>query len=164
MNCPLLIRDTHFEVTPRWPLRLIRDVVSEQDRDLGATYEFFSGDQLLATWHRRQLVHHKGFACDGYSPVITVFGRHIRLTPTPRCGFFPSVDHDLKRQILVADGCPWTREETDLDFYNSLVAGGTHPHVAGTYYGTVGGSFGTLYIRATRKPDPSLRIIRTPYP
>jgi hypothetical protein len=167
MNCPLLQSPADYAAEGRWPVVTQRDIAAVLDYDLGAIYQFYSGEQLLARHHSGTVMLFKGYACDGYSPVIRIpwWGgwKFLRLTPTPKGGMFPAIWHDFIRQFCDVDGCPWNRVQTDWWFYDALVAGGTHPDVAGTFYGAVAGPAGDAFIRMTRKTDPKLRIERVRY-
>lgn len=121
---------------------------------------FYAGEQLIGRLSddgRLQIC--KWYACDGYSPTLRMFGKWLRITPTPKkAGLFPAIFHDFTRQFLGTDGCPWTREETDTWFYDLLVAGGAGKLIAGTYYGAVSKTLGDIY-HHFRTPDPTLWII-----
>lgn len=167
MNCPkLTTRD--YKAVGYWPVVLQRKVAAVHE-DLGAIYRFYSGHQLLGHHEGGTTMLQKGFACDGYSPVIRIpWGkgryRFIKLTHTPKsAGLFPAVWHDFTRQFSYVDGCPWARDQTDWWFYDSLVKGGVNPHIAGTYYGAVAGLAGDVFIRMSRKPDPLLWIEKIQY-
>lgn len=163
-TCPLLKRGEDYAAKGRWPCVMLRPVSGMMGRDLGAIYEFCSDDQLLARHDRGKLSILKGYASDGYSPVIRLpFGKFLRLTPTPKAGMWPALGHDLTRQFVDVEGCPWARLDTDTFFYNWLVVGGTSPDMAGTYYGAVAGPVGDAFIKLTRKPDPHLWIKIIPY-
>lgn len=154
-----LFPGTHYEVTARWPVRLLAAVPEKHLPIHAGPLEFRSGSQPLGRWDGRELTILPGYACDGYSPVIRVCGRWLRLTPTPRAGLWPAVLHDFLRQFLATPGCPWSREDSDEWFYNALTSGGLTNHLAGTYYGAVAGPFGSAFMRLTRRPDPALNII-----
>lgn len=167
MNCPRLTPGNCYQPAGYWPVVLQRQVAAVH-HDLGASYEFYSGETLLARHEGGTTLLHAGYACDGYSPVIRLRWRggcrFLRLTPTPRrAGMFPAIWHDFTRQFQDVEGCPWTREQTDHWFYDALLAGGENRHLAGTYYGAVAGLMGDAFIRLTRQPDPKLRIVQTPY-
>lgn len=171
--CPILVCGEDFETVGRWPVVVMVDILASSP-DLGARFEFYSGDQLLSVHDRGTHLIKAAYACDGYSPTFWLFGRLIRLTPTPGAGMFPAIKHDNDRQMLGAMialkaaglidwDLPFTRANTDEWFYNSLTDGGVNRHVAGTYYGTVAGPVGSAFIRMTRKQDPNLRVVRIPY-
>lgn len=168
MNCPRLVEGTDFAPVGNWPVVLLRDVAAVLPYDLGAIYEFRSGEKLLARHESGTLILKTGFACDGYSPVIRKPAwmpgkdRFIRLTQTPQCGMFPSILHDLTRMFLGVDRCPWTRENTDDWFFDAMVAGRCSDR-AGIYHQAVAGTLGTAWINLTRKPDPRLVICRERY-
>jgi hypothetical protein len=158
MTCPPLTEGIHYRVTDRWPLVMARRVSTPLPL-VSEPLDFQAGRQVLARWDGRILTVMPSYACDGYSPVLRLFGRWIRLTPTPpTAGLWPAVLHDILRQFHRTPGCPWSRVETDAWFYDSLRAGGLSPHHAGIYHGAVAGPLGTAYIRLTRTPDPTLRI------
>lgn len=169
MNCPRLTAGLDFAPTDTHPVVILRPIEARLSYDLGAVYQFFSGEKLLARHDAGVLTIMPGYACDGYSPVLRKprwmpgKDRYIRLTPTPRCGIFPAVLHDFTRQFSPVDGCPWNRERTDDWLYLSLVAGGCSED-AGIYHAAVAGYVGTTFIRLTTKPDPALVILRTRYP
>lgn len=164
MTCPRLTPGIHYAPRGRWAVGLTQPIGYGLGRDLGAIYEFYSDKTLLATHESGWMTISGNYACDGYSPVLHFRGRFIRLTPTPCCGMFPAIQHDLQRQFVGVEGCPWTREQTDRDFYDAMIAGRVHRHLAGTFYGTVAGPAGNVFIRLTRRVDPTLRIVRTEYP
>ena len=164
MICPRLIDGEDYKAEGRWPVVTRRVISAPLGFDLGAVYEFYSGPHLLGRHERGKLTICKRYACDGYSPVLRLFGKFLRLTPTPSAGMFPAIGHDFTRQMLAATGCPWDREDTDEFFYNWLVAGGTSPSLAGTYYGAVAGPVGSAFIALTRKTDPNLWIQKIAYP
>lgn len=163
-TCPLLKRGVDFEAQGRWPCVMLHPVSGMMGHDLGAIFEFYSGERLLARHDKGRLTLMKGYACDSFSPVIRLpFGKFWHLTPWPVSGPWPAFGHDLTRQFLIVDGCPYKREDTDNWFYNWLTAGGVSPRKAGGYYVAVAGPAGDAFIRMTRKPDPNLRIVRTEY-
>ena len=162
-TCPLLQRGVDFDSQGRWPVVLHHPCSGNMGRDFGAIFHLYSGPQLLARHANGRLVLMKHYASDGYSPVIRVFGKFVYLTPWPKCGVWPALGHDVMRQFVGVEGCPWDRIDTDLCFYNWLTAGGVHPDVAGTYYGAVAGVVGDIFINLTRKPDPDLWIERIEY-
>ncbi len=168
MNCPMLIPGQDYDPVGDWPVVLLRDVHAILSYDLGAIFEFRSGEKLLARHERGTLIIKAGFACDGYSPVLRKPAwmpgkdRFIRLTPTPRCGIFPAVLHDLGRQFCGVDRCPWDREKVDDWFFDALVAGRC-PNRAGVYHSAVAGTLGTAFIHLTRKTDPHLTVTRQRY-
>lgn len=124
------------------------------------TYHFYDGEQLIGVFKNGRITVKSGYACDGYSPSKMLCGLHLRLTPTPKAGLWPAVKHDFMRQFLEVKHCPWTRQDTDVAFYNALVDGGSGA-IAGLYHSVVSGAIGTAYIAATRKKNPKLRIIHT---
>jgi len=158
MNCPEIRIGCGAIETNQWPLVLISNFEFELDRDFGGVYEFYSGSKLLGIITGSKLEILRGYAGDGYSPVISLFDCWIRLTPTPKCGFAPAVIHDFTRQFLNTPGCPWDRKQTDDWFYNCLRRGG-EPRT-GIFHRAVAGPLGTAYIWATRKVDPQLRIVK----
>lgn len=156
-NCPILILGTHYATTDRWPVVMLAAVAVELPIQ-SPPMDVHSGDLHLARWDGRFFSILPGYACDGYSPVIRICGRWLRLTPTPCAGLFPAVLHDALRQFLPVPGCPWGRADTDAWFYNALRAGGLPRHHAGIYHGAVAGPIGTAWLTLTRSPDPRLRI------
>jgi hypothetical protein len=157
MICPILSPGTHYRTSDRWPL-VMTACVSTPLPLRAAPLDFHAGTLHLARWDGDFLTILPGYACDGYSPVIRICGRWVRITPTPACGLWPAVLHDLLRQFLPIPGCPWTRQDTDNWFYAALTAGNLHPHHAGLYHGAVAGPLGTAWIAITRTPDPTLSI------
>ena len=157
MSCPLLQPGTHYQVTDRWPVVMAAAVGSPLPIQ-SPPLDFFAGPLQLARWDGRVFSILPGYACDGYSPVLRICGRWVRVTPIPRAGLWPAVLHDCLRQFLLAPGCPWTRQDTDAWFYSALTAGGLHRHHAGIYHGAVAGPLGTAWIAITRTPDPTLSI------
>jgi hypothetical protein len=163
MNRIKLTAGKDYEVTETWPMVLSRPVRFEIG-DLGANYDFLSGNQLLGFADRKGLVICDGYALDGYSPVIKLFGAWREITPVPRhAGHGFDVLHDFTRQFLKVEGCPWNRTQTDDWFFDGLVLGGESERIAGVYHHVVAGPVGSAYILFTRKTDPALRIVRTPY-
>lgn len=157
MICPLLQPGTHFTITDRWPVVMTAAVgvpLPIQSEPL----DFHSGDLHLARWDGEFFHVLPRYACDGYSPVIRVWGRWVRLTPVPGCGLWPAVLHDVLRQFNAVPGCPWSRVDTDNWFFDSLIAGGVRLPIAGAYHEAVAGPLGTAWIRMTRSPDPALRV------
>lgn len=158
MTCPLLQPGIHYQSSERWPVILIAAVGTPLPIQ-SPPLDFYAGERHLARWDGRIFTVLQGYACDGYSPVVRMFGRWVRLTPTPRrAGLWPSVLHDCLRQFLLTPGCPWTRQDSDAWFYDALLAGGLDRHRAGIYHGAVAGPLGSAWIALTRTPDPSLRI------
>ncbi len=168
MNCPRLIEWRDYEPCGNWPVVLLRSVTAALPFDLGAYYEFRTGETLLAHHHSAMLTIEAGFACDGFSPVIRKQAwmpgknRFLRITPTPPCGMFPAILHDLTRMFLGVDRCPWTRKNSDDWFFDALVAGGCSNR-AGIYHQAVAGAIGDAFINLTREPDPHLAITRIRY-
>jgi hypothetical protein len=158
MTCPILHPGTHYRTSDRWPV-IMTAVVGSALPIQSPPLDFHAGPLHLARWDGRIFSVLPGYACDGYSPVLRVLGRWLRITPTPRAGLWPAVLHDCLRQFLLAPGCPWTRQDTDSWFYAALAAGGLHRHHAGIYHGAVAGPLGTAWIALTRTPDRSLRIV-----
>lgn len=163
MNCPHLKPGKDYEPQGRHPVVLLRNICTHIGRDPGAFFEFYSGPHLLGYTEYTRLTICKGYACDGYSPGFWLGRKYIGLTPTPKAGIFPAIGHDFTRQMAWLDYCPWNRKDTDVWFYNWLVAGGTNPHIAGTYYRAVAGLTGSAFIAMTKKRDPRLRVVVTPY-
>ena len=165
MNCPLVTIGHGARADGPWPLLTTGDVGYNLDRYYGDPFSLRTGTKVLASYFSGRLIVHKGYASDGYSPVIAcpVFCNDsdpwIRLTPTPKCGFAPPILHDITRQFLGVPGCPWNREQTDEWFFNCLLAGGISRRRAGLYHRAVSGVLGDIYITATRKVDPNLNII-----
>lgn len=156
-----LTQGTHYEVTDRWPVRMLAAVAAPLPLR-AAPFELLTGDTQLARWDGKTLTILPGYACDGYSPVIRFCGRWLRLTPVPRAGLWPAVLHDALRQMLPLPGCPFTRKDSDDWFYNALTAGGLQRDYAGIYHGAVAGPVGTAWLRLTRRapnPDLSLRFL-----
>jgi hypothetical protein len=155
--CPLLKPGEHYDIGTRWAV-ILRAMVSTPLPLRAEPHDFLSGQQVLARWDGREFHVMPGYACDGYSPVIRICGRWVRLTPTPPCGLWPAVLHDVLRQFLSVPGCPWSRAESDAWFYEALHSGGLHPHHAGIYHGAVAGPLGSAWLRLTRTRDLRLRI------
>lgn len=163
MNCPHVTIGEGATANGTWPLTTTRDVAFTLDRYYGNPFALRTGKQVLATYLSGRLIVHAGYSSDGYSPVIKASWKSLndpwlRLTPTPKCGFAPSILHDIARQFTGIPGCPWNREQTDEWFYNCLIAGGVTNRMAGIYHHAVAGAFGDIYIAATRKIDPKLNI------
>jgi hypothetical protein len=158
MMCPSLQPGTHYATTDRWPL-VMTAAVGCQLPIQAEPLDFHSGDLHLARWDGRFFTVLPGYACDGYSPVIRLCGRWVRITPVPKAGLWPAVLHDALRQFQAVAGCPWTRRDTDAWFYDALLAGGLHPHHAGIYHGAVAGPLGTAWMSLTRRVDPRLSIV-----
>lgn len=159
MNCPLLKHGHDYISTPRYPVVLKRDVHTGLDLDSRFCFAFLSGDTLLGYQVEGELVICNGYACDGYSPVIKIFNHHIRLTPTPKCGMFPSILHDFLRQFSDVEQSPCDRFDADDYFRDALIAGGC-PSSAQIYHTAVAGPVGSAYLFLTRRRDKKLRIIR----
>jgi hypothetical protein len=157
MTCPILHLGTHYAITDRWPVLMLAAIATPLPIQ-SEPIDLHAGDLHLARWDGRFFTILPGYACDGYSPVIRVCGRWVRLTPTPRAGLWPPVLHDALRQFLPVPGCPWSRRDTDAWFYDALRAGGVRPHHAGIYHGAVAGPLGTAWLHITRTQDPTLRI------
>jgi hypothetical protein len=164
MNCPSVTIRNGARANGSWPLVTTRDVAFNLDQYYGLPFTLRTGTKNLASYLSGQLIVHEGYACDGYSPVLSCPFKSdrsdpwLRLTPTPACGYAPAILHDITRQFLGVQGCPWDRKQTDEWFYNCLLAGGVSKRMAGIYHHAVAGSFGSLYIAATRKVDPDLNI------
>ena len=165
MNCPTVTIGHGARADGSWPLLTTRDVAFNLDRYYGDPFALRTGTQVLASYFSGRLIVHEGYASDGYSPVIACpfwcddTDPWIRLTPTPHCGFGPSILHDVARQFCRVSGCPWDREQADEWFFNCLIAGGVSERTAGLYHHAVAGTLGDIYIAATRKTDPKLNII-----
>ena len=157
MTCPLLKLGTHYATTDRWPV-VMTAAVSSPLPIQSDPLDFLAGDLHLARWDGEFFHILPGYACDGYSPVLRILGRWVRITPAPACGLWPAVIHDALRQFLPVPGCPWTRRDTDNWFFDALTAGGVGQRIAGAYHQAVAGAFGTAWINLTRTPDPALRI------
>jgi hypothetical protein len=127
----------------------------------GKSLRFYAGDQLIARLYPDgYLVMMAGYACDGYSPTVRWFGKWRRLTPVPKkAGYFPAIRHDLTRQFVPVQGCPWNRQDSDHWFYDDLVAGGESKSIAGAYYSAVSRTLGNAWSKLTYKPDLTLRIV-----
>jgi len=158
MKCPAMGRGENYTVGDRWPVVVSAVISTPLPRDF-PDLDFLSGGRVLATLRGAVFSILPGYACDGFSPVIRLGrGRFLRITPTPRCGLFPAVLHDALRQFIDTPGCPWTRYDTDVWFYRSMVVGGLTDHHAGIYHGAVAGPLGTAWLALTRTPDPRLCI------
>ena len=163
MNCPVLIEGRDWEPVGDWPLVTFRDLAAVLPYDLGRVYEFRAGTKLIARHEHGTIILFRGYACDGFSPVIRrpcwMPGRSkwIRLTPTPKCGMFPAIWHDFFRQFSGVHNCPWDRAKADDWFFDSLTAGRC-TNAAGLYHSVVAGTLGDAFIALTRKVDPSLSI------
>lgn len=163
MSPERLIEDEHFFSTRDWAMVMATPVIFEIE-DLGAVFEFWAGARLLAYHEHGKLVVSEAYALDGYSPVIRVFGKWVKLTPVPKkAGHGPDLLHDLTRQFLHVPFCPWTRKQTDDWFFDELIAGGESAKIAGAYHQVVAGSIGSLWMALKREPDPSLKIMTYPY-
>lgn len=167
MNCPSIHLGDGAYASSKWALVTTRLFSFDLGGKLKGSYKFFAGERLLASSYNSVIWLAEGYASDGYSPVVYCpFFTHdddpwIRLTPIPECGYAPAVLHDFTRQFLTASGCPWDRRQTDNWFYDCLEVGGVSKGMRGIYHGAVSGRLGSLYIKATRKIDQSLRIERT---
>lgn len=164
MNCPNVTIGHGATANGTWPLVTTRDVAFSLDRYYGNPFSLRTGKKILASYFSGRMIVHGGYASDGYSPVISAPWKRfddpwLRLTPTPKCGFSPSILHDITRQFLKVPFCPWDREQTDEWFFNCLTAGGVSERRAGLYHHAVAGTLGDIYIAATRKVDPNLNII-----
>jgi hypothetical protein len=164
MNCPSVRIGNGATANGTWPLTTTRDVAYTLDRYYGNPFSLRTGDKILATYLSGRLFVHAGYASDGYSPVISAPWKAfddpwLRLTPTPPCGFGPSILHDITRQFCGVPGCPWDREQTDDWFFDCLIAGGVPRWKSGIYHRAVAGTFGDVYIALTRKVDPKLNIV-----
>lgn len=148
----------HTAETPRWAC-VLTDKAGTFLPITGQHRIFRSGDQILGElFEDGWLEIRAGYACDGYSPTFRLFGKWIRLTPTPsRAGMFPAVLHDFTRQFCETPGSAWTRENSDIWFYDALIAGGESKKIAGTYYAAVSRTIGDFYY-SLRKHDPKLSI------
>ena len=163
MNCPQITIGNGATANGSWPLITTRDAAFTLDRYYGDPFRLVTGEQILATYINGRLVVHSGYASDGYSPVISApwmpfNDPWLRLTPTPKCGYGPAIIHDITRQFLNVPFCPWDREQTDDWFFNCLTSGEVSKRRAGVYHYAVSGIAGDVYIKATRKVDPNLRI------
>lgn len=154
MNCPPI----KWHETPKWSV-ILADPVGTFLPIKGQHRIFRSGDVILGElFEDGWLEIRAGYACDGYSPTFRLFGKWIRLTPTPsRAGMFPAVLHDFTRQFCETPGSAWTRENSDIWFYDALIAGGESKKIAGTYYAAVSRAIGDFYY-SLRKHDPKLSI------
>ena len=133
-----IIRPGDHDSSARWPV-ILKQTAGAELPISGPPVDFLAGTRRLASWDGTRFHIHQGYACDGYSPVLRLFGRWIPITPIPACGLWPAILHDALRQFLPVPGCPWTRQDTDEWFYNALIAGGLTPHHAGLYHGAVAG-------------------------
>lgn len=156
--CPPIILGEHYRIGRRWAVMMTADV-STPLPITAAPLDFLSGDQRLVTWDGERLHVLAGYACDGYSPVIRLCGRWIRITPIPPAGLWPAILHDALRQFVGVPGCPWNRRNSDDWFYDALITGGIWRHHAGLYHAAVAGPVGSAWLHLTLRPDPSLRII-----
>lgn len=157
-TCPQFRIGFGVRETERWACLLTREAVTHIPVT-GRELVFRSGEQVLGRLSAEgRLEISQWYACDGYSPTIPMFGRWLRITPTPKkAGLFPAIFHDFTRQFCEVDGCPWTRQDSDTWFYNVLISGGESKTLAGTYYGAVSRAIGNLWYRF-RKHDPTLTV------
>jgi hypothetical protein len=159
MKFDRLIEGEDWEPQGNWPLILKRDVVV-QTNIRGKEFVFSSNGKLFGGLSVDGTLRiYSGYACDGYSPVLKVFGKFVRLTPTPKCGMLPAVAHDFTRQFAGVEGCPWDRHFSDTLFFDLLVLGGSGD-IASIYHGAVAGKVGDLFIAISRKKDKGLSVTR----
>lgn len=157
-SCPHINR-SDWHTTPRWRVVLERDVRFTLPRKLGHL-DLWADGYHLASMVGYVLTIHKGYACDGYSPVVRTCGRHIPLTPTPSCGLGPAILHDLLTQFDSLDSCPWTRAESNQWFRESMEAGDS-PIAAKLYYAAVSGPLGHAFMAiAKSRVTQKLRIFK----
>ncbi len=142
-----------------WSVVLDRNAETRLPKIRGKSLAFISGGMILATLKLNgDFTIKMGYACDGYSPTVKMFGKWRRITPTPkRAGLFPAILHDILRQFCEVEGCPWDREYTDVAFYDCLRAGGENSTISGIYYGAVSRTVGDIYHHFS-KHDPKLHI------
>lgn len=162
MICERLVEGTDYAERGGWPVMLGRDVEIELPAEMGCGFlwDFVSGKHWLGKLRNGRLTIHAGYACDGYSPVVRLCGRFVRLTPTPAAGMLPAIWHDLARQFHAVPGCPWTRHQADEWFRDLLLAGGCGPVVAAAYFRAVAGTTGKIYEALTRRHDGALKVVR----
>ncbi len=159
MNFPVLKEEIDWTPVADWPVVLLHDVWDTIPIK-GKEFVFLSrGREFGRLSSNGSFVIRKGYACDGFSPVLKVFGKFVRLTPTPKSGMWSSIRHDFFRQFADVPNCPWGRKDTDTWFYNDLVRGGMSSSMAGTYYGAVAGKAGDLFLALTRKSKDHLCVI-----
>jgi hypothetical protein len=161
MNCPLVLIGEGAHFTRKWAVITDKDLGFYLGGLKGTTARLYCGDSLVASLDNGFLSIRPSYACDGYSPVkwSSLLNKWLRFTPIPYCGLAPAILHDLTRQYLGVEGCPWTREQTDTWFRECMIAGGTSPLVAWIYYKAVSSAIGTAYM-AGYKPANSLKIVR----
>lgn len=144
--------------TPKWSAVLDVDF-SRPTPYKGIHLGFFKGNQMLGELKPNgELVTKARYACDGYTPCFRLFGKWIRITPTPKAGFVPAFRHDLTRQFLDVEGCPWTRKDSDDWFHQDLIEGGEPKWKTNIYHRAVSGIAGNVWIAISRKIDPELKI------
>jgi len=159
MEFDVLVEGRDWQTKGNWPLMLKRDVVV-QTTLRGEEFVFSSAGKIFGGLCVDGILRiYAGYACDGYSPVLKIFGKFIRLTPTPKCGMLPAVVHDFTRQFIEVKGCPWDRKFSDDLFYDLLVAG-QEKKIASIYHGAVAGKVGDLFIAISRKKDKGLAVTR----
>ena len=121
-------------------------------QDSGTTWATLDGDLLTI---------HAGYAFDGCSPAVRLFGKWLG-TPTPPRAVAAAAVHDLLRSYLHLPCITYDLKDTDDIFYNLL-------HQADfdfedIYHGAVAGPFGKLYHRLTRSRPTAARCKCHPRP
>lgn len=149
--------EIEYDVTDKYPVVLTKDLRVGLSR-VYPKVVMSNNSQLLGCVDGDELIVFSGYASDGYSPVISKWGRHIRLTPTPKGDVIPSVVHDFLRQMSQVEGSPITRKIADKEFLHLMLARGVNKFQAHLYYNAVRSPFGALYT-FFGKADPTIKIM-----
>jgi hypothetical protein len=132
VTCPLLVLGRDFVPQGKWPVVMTKLAKGNLGRDYGATFHFYSSHRLLARLQHAELTLLKCYASDGYSPVIRLpFGKFLRLTPTPKCGMWPALGHDLTRQFLDVVWQVWRQQPACFEFSEHFLLSLALAHLSG---------------------------------
>ena len=141
-----VLSELRYQYGGKYRFELLADLVVDIDLGLSGRHALCDGDKQWASLDGDRLTILKGYAFDGCSPAMRLFGKWHG-TPTPRNAVAAAAVHDCLRGYLGLDCTDYTRAATDDVFYNMLRDAGFP--LGGVYHGAVAGFLGNLYIKLT---------------
>lgn len=144
-----LLSEPSYAYGGKYRFTLTSDLVVRLDRGFRGYHELCDGGKTWAILDGDKLTIMAGYAFDGCSPAVRVFGRWVG-TPTPRKAVAAAA-HDCLRGYMGLPCLPYDRKTTDEVFYDMLDAEGFEGR--DIYHGAVAGFWGSTFIWLTRGPS-----------
>ena len=159
---PTMIRsELSYDYGGRYRFVLTADLVVDLKRGMRGFHILQDGGTTWAQLDGDILTIFAGYAFDGCSPAIRIFGKWIG-TPTPRRAVAAAAVHDTLRNYLHLPCITYNLKDTDEIFYNLLRE--CRFDFEDIYHGAVAGFCGRLYHLITASRPTAARCKCHPRP